>query len=82
VARDFKVLPWVRVIPTLLGIDNLPYRNEVNISSDGVGYGHGYGWSDGKGRGYGPDRWDPYGDGWGYGNGKGEGMGHGYDDDE
>jgi hypothetical protein len=75
-----KVLPWVRLIPTLLGIDNLPYFDEVNISSDGVGYGHGYGWSDGRGRGRGPDHWDRYGDGWGYGNGKGEGMGHGYDD--
>ena len=80
-ARDLKVLPWVRVIPALLGIDNLSYRNEVNISSDGIGAGHGYGWMNGAGKGYGPDRWDPYGDGWGYGDGKGEGTG-GYDEND
>ena len=77
-----KVLPWVRVIPTLLGVEGLSYFDEVNISSDGVGCGRGYGWSGGAGRGRGPDQWDTYGDGWGYGNGKGAGMGHGYDDDE
>jgi hypothetical protein len=73
-----KVLRWARVIQPRLCIFDLPYRNSITLTTDGVGAGRTYGRSDGEGGGYGPYRWDPYGDGWNYGHGNGRGTSSGY----
>lgn len=74
-----KVLPYMRLIPALLGITDMPLLISHNWHGDGTGKGHHYyGTLGGNGAGCGPGNWNPYGDGWSYGNGKGWGAGSGY----
>ena len=74
-----KVLRWAQLIPTLLGVADLPYHDRVYTGSGtGAGAGFGYGAAHGDGEGYGPDIWDFFGDGTDYGNGNGRGGGSGY----
>ncbi len=74
-----KVLPYMRLIPALLGIFNLPLLISHHGNGDGVGKGNRfYGTIGGGGAGYGPANWHTHGDGWPYGTGKGGGVGSGY----
>ena len=79
--KTTKVLPWVRVIPTLLNVTDLPDLKQVRLSANGMGAGRTYGNSLGDGMGRGPDKWDRHGDGWGYGWGYGNGSGGGHGSD-
>lgn len=72
----YKVLPYMRLIPALLGIANMPLLISHHGNGDGVGVGYGRTW--GGGFSYGPHNWDDFGDGWECGNGKGRGHGCGY----
>lgn len=75
-----KVLRWVRLIPTLLGIEDLPLENKA-YPAHGMGNGmgwHGHGQVNGQGTGYGPVPWYTWGDGLYYGGGNGRGIGYGY----
>jgi hypothetical protein len=75
-----KVLRWARIIPTLLGVTDLPLDNKV-YPTHGGGNGVGWQWygrSNGAGDGYGPDPWDKWGDGHHYGGGNGRGVGYVY----
>ena len=71
-----KTLPYMRVIPALLGITDMPFWDDHNLSGDGVGKGYGRTW--GGGFSSGPIDWEPYGDGWSYGFANGRGVGSGY----
>ena len=73
-----KILPYMRIIPALLGIFNLSPLNDYTLGGDGIGSGRRHGTRGGNGMGFGPGNWEPFGDGWEYGTGKGKGVGSGY----